>query len=55
VTKEYIEQLLADMGIERGCNSLSEYERGKVLIAVLNISESEYEYAMKTIADYCGV
>jgi hypothetical protein len=55
MTKEDIEQILADMKIERGSKLWAEYHRGKMLIAVLNISESEYAEAMKIIADFVGV
>jgi hypothetical protein len=55
MTKEYIEQILIDMDIQRGSKLWAEYQRGKMLIAVLNISESEYAEAMKIIADFVGV
>lgn len=59
MTKEYIEQLLADMGIERGCKAWSEYHRGKIVVESVLVKDgyTSYEWglAMKTIADFVGV
>jgi hypothetical protein len=59
MTKEYIEQILAYNGIERGCRAWSEYHRGKLAVEAMlaggGYSEREWSQTIKIIADYCGV
>jgi len=59
MTKEYIEQILTDMKIERGSKLWTEYQRGKIVVEAMLVRSgySAYEWglAMKTIADFVGV
>jgi hypothetical protein len=59
MTKEYIEQILADMDIQRGSKLWAEYQRGKIVVEAMLVKDgyTSYEWgmAMKIIAEYVGV